>query len=231
LHARDPRAKIIALFGFLAIVATTPFGPPHPFIGYCLLLLGGILLARLPLGSVLLRAAIVLPFSLVFAAMSVAAGEAPRAGAMIAKSYLSALAVLVVAGTTPVSALLQGFERMGAPRFLLMVVQFLYRYIFVVSEQAQHMRMAASCRGLSRFSGNWRRRLRAAGGAIAVLFARSYARAEGIHQAMLARGYQGRLPVPGQSRFGWKDVVFLALALFISLALRIAPGVSHGWNR
>ena len=31
----------------------------------------------------------------------------------------------------------------GAPRFLLMVAQFLYRYLFVISEEAQHMRKAA----------------------------------------------------------------------------------------
>ena len=63
------------------------------------------------------------------------------------KSYLSALAVLLLVSTTPLPVLLRGFEMTGAPRFLLMVAQFLYRYLFVISEEAQHMRKAAMARG------------------------------------------------------------------------------------
>ena len=69
------------------------------------------------------------------------------------KSYLSALAVLLLVSTTPLPVLLRGFEMLGAPRFLLMVAQFLYRYLFVISEEAQHMRKAAMARGAT--AGGW----------------------------------------------------------------------------
>src|SRR6185437_8497794 len=99
--------------------------------------------ARLPLGQMLLRASSVLWFAGVFALFSWVAGEPGRAAALLLKSYISALAVLLLVATTPMPALLDSLERMGAPAFLLMVVQFLYRYLFVILEEARLMRQAS----------------------------------------------------------------------------------------
>jgi cobalt/nickel transport system permease protein len=210
-HRRDARAKLVSILVVLVAIATA--GPPFwPFaVAVLAMLLGLALAAGLPLGSVLARAAIVLPFTAVFALISWAAGDAWRAALLVGKSYLSAVAVLFLAGTTPMPALLRGLEQLYAPRFLLLVTQFLYRYLFVLSEEAQHMRIAAASRGTRRLS----QARRAASGAIAVLFAKSYERAEAIHRAMLARGFDGRLHTLDPVRFGAADVVFAtALSLF-----------------
>ena len=219
LHRRDPRAKAGVLGAFLILLATTSQGFAAVSAAYLLLLLAAIAWARLPLGGAILRAGVVLPFSLVFGLASWAAGDPNRAAHLVAKSYLSALAVLLVAGTTPLPHLLRGLELLGAPRFLLMVTQFLYRYLFVISEEAQHMRAAAAAR-----AGGFRRRsaMRAAAGALAVLFARSYARAEGIHRAMLARGFQGRFRLLSPLGFGWRDAAFLLGGAAVLIMLRFA---------
>jgi len=217
--------KIIALVCFLAVVATTPCPPWFPQIGYALLLGFALLLARLPLLSAILRAAAVLPLSAAFAGLSLLAGDASRAGALVAKSYLSALAVLVVVGTTPVPDLLRGLESLGAPRFLVLVVQFLYRYLFVISEQVQHMRLSAASRGFSGSALDWRGKLQTAAGAVSVLFYRSHARAAGIHKAMLARGYQGRLPTFASYPLRWADALFLSVAVLAPLVLRSLGGI------
>ncbi len=189
---------------------------------YAFLALSAAVIARLPLGRVLLRAAAVLPFTLVFALLCWFGGDHPRAIALLEKTYLSAVAVLVVAGTTPLPALLEGFAKLGAPRILVSVIQFLYRYLFVVSEQAQHMRIAALCRaGMARRSRL--QRFRAAAGALGVLFARSYLRAGGIHRAMLARGYDGRLPVADGAHFRPADAVFAVAAMALLATIRAVP--------
>ena len=100
-----------------------------------------------------------------------------------------------------------------------MVAQFLYRYLFVISEEAQHMSKAAASRGASvrGMMGNGAR-FRAAAGALAVLFARSYGRAEDIHRAMLARAFTGRFPLLNSLRFRFADgIFFLAAAAFLIL--------------
>jgi cobalt/nickel transport system permease protein len=223
LHRRDARAKTLAAVFFLVVLATAHRSFLLLSLCYLAILTTAIVEAGLPLWAALKRATVVLPFTIVFAAISLTSGEPLRALALIGKSYLSALAVLLLVSTTPLPELLRGLERMGVPRYLLMVVQFLYRYLFVISEEAQHMRAAVQAK-----SGSMSRTLfhsskfSAAAGALGVLFARSYAHAEGIHQAMLARGFQGRFRTLSGSRFVKADAVFLVAALVVVAGARVA---------
>lgn len=222
LHRRDPRAKAVALLAFLIVVATAHTHLPWLAAALFLLLCAATLAARIPLGAAVLRAGVVLSFTAVFAAISWVSGDASRAVALVLKSYLSAFAVLLVVSTTRVSLLLHGLERLGAPRFLLMVAQFLYRYLFVISEEAQHMRAAAVSRGLGAARVDRRTRLQGAGGAVAALFARSYGRAEDIHRAMLARGFSGEFRSLEPLRPGAADALFAVGAVLVPVLLRMA---------
>jgi len=222
LHRRDPRVKIVALLVFLVVLATAHRSLPLLAAGMFVLLGGTLLWARVPLGGALARASLVLPFTLVFAAASWTAGDPGRGATLVMKSYLSALAALVVVSTTPLPVLLRGVEMLGAPRFLLMVAQFLYRYLFVISEEAQHMRKASASRGGSvRAAASRNGRFRAAAGALAVLFARSYQQAGEIHRAMLSRGFQGRFHPLASPHFHAADIVFLVLASAAPVMLRL----------
>jgi cobalt/nickel transport system permease protein len=222
MHRRDARAKTLAVLVFLVVLATAHQSLAALSVCYLAILAAVILWARVPLIAVLKRAAVVLPFTIVFAAISLAAGEPGRAAALVAKSYLSALAVLLLVSTTPLPELLRGLERMGVPRFLLTVVQFLYRYLFVISEEAQHMRAAVEAKnGTIRRTLLSRAKFRAAAGALGVLFARSYAHADGIHEAMLARGFQGRFLVLSGRAFAAADAAFLAAALVVIAGVRL----------
>lgn len=220
LHRRDPRAKLLALLLFLSVVATTQsFSIPGPL--YLALLLVAASAARLPVLGALTRAAVVLPFALVFALVVSLAGHADRVFPLVGKAYVSALAALLLVATTPMPKLLHGLGRLRVPRFLIMVGQFLYRYLFVIVEEATRMRTAALSRGGFRPGTSLQHRFGASAALLGSLFARSYARAERIHGAMLARGFDGRFPVMGGLRFGWGDAVFLLLAIVPPFAVRI----------
>jgi len=218
LHRRDPRAKIAPLLIFLVVLATAHSALPALAAALFLLLCAALVWARLPLAGAVIRAGIILPFTLVFAAICWLGGDPARGLSLLLKSYLSALAVLLVVSTTPLPLLLRGLEMTGVPRFLLMVAQFLYRYLFVISEEAQHMRIAAASRGGPRN----RPLFRAAAGALAVLFARSYGRAEEIHRAMLARGFTGRFRTLGALHFRGSDAGFAVAASLAPALLRAA---------
>jgi cobalt/nickel transport system permease protein len=222
LHRRDARVKIAALLVFLVTVAITQanFALLGPL--YLALVAAGFLWARLPLGGALGRATVVLPFSAVFAGAAALAGDPHRAVLLAAKSYLSAAAVLLLVATTPLPSLLRGFEGLGAPRFLLTVAQFLYRYLFVIWEEALEMRLAAASRGGA--GRNRGARFQAAAGLLAVLFARSHARATDIHRAMLARGFNGRFELLEEPCLRAADALFLLPAAALPLALRLALG-------
>ena len=217
LHRRAPVAKLIPLGVFLVVLATAHRRLPLVAAGLLLLLCGGFLGARLPLLGAISRAAAVLPFTGLFALASWLAGDPARAFELIAKSYLSALGVLLLVGTTPLPELLRSLEILKVPTFLLSVVQFLYRYLFVVLEEAANMRSAAAARGGMTF--------RAAAGVLAVLFVRSYSRAEGIHRAMTARGFDGRFHPLHTRTYSTNDGQFAALAILLPLLLRGAVEV------
>ena len=221
LHRRDPRAKVVPLLVLLVALATSRRALPELSAALVALLCATLFAARIPIFSALARAALVLPFAAVFAAACWLVGDPARGAALILKSYVSALSVLTVVATTPLPALLRGLELMGVPLFLLTVAQFVYRYLFVISEEAQHMVKAAASRGAGggRLGGA---RFRAAAGALAVLFARSYGRAQEVHHAMLARGFSGRLPSLSPPRFRSADALFAALASLAPLAARLA---------
>jgi cobalt/nickel transport system permease protein len=222
LHRRDPRVKIAAVLVFLVVLSTAHRELAWLGVALFALLCVAARLARLPLAGALARAGVVLPFTAVFAGVSWLAGDPARGAALVMKSYLSAFAVLLLVSTTPLPVLLRGFEMTGAPRFLLMVAQFLYRYLFVISEEAQHMRKAALARGatVGGLAGN-AARFRAAAGALAVLFARSYARAQEIHRAMLARSFPGYFRPLAELHLHRSDVVFLALGVLTPVVLRV----------
>lgn len=223
LHVRDARAKLLVALALLAALATAPASPISA-VPFAFVVLTGIAAARLPMASMLRKAAVVLPFSLLFALVEWAAGQ-PMAGmALLAKSYVSALTVLLLVASTPQPLLLSGMESLGAPRLLVLMAQTLYRYLFVISEQAQHMRLAASCRQGSGARRSRARAFQAAAGALAILFARSYSRAEGIQRAMAARGFTGDFQSLQKRRFNSRDAVFAcagaALAVLAHLVAR-----------
>ncbi len=220
IHARDPRAKLVAALALVVAIGTCPGAPALRFGGYALLLGAAAASAGLPLAGTLWRACVILPFAAVFGAMAWVAGHPERAVAVLLKSFLSAWVMVLLTGTTSPPVLLRAMESFRVPRFLLLVTHILYRYLFVISEQAQHMRFAAASRGgagrrLRR--GGWQ----AAAGAVGTLFARSHARAEAVHRAMLARGFRGDFVLLSPLRFGAADGLFAAWAVATATALRI----------
>ncbi|MFN0166658.1 MAG: energy-coupling factor transporter transmembrane component T family protein [Bryobacteraceae bacterium] len=218
LHRRDARAKLLSTLGLLIAVATSRDNLEWVGGVVTMLLAAGAVAARLPLASVLRRACVVLPFCLTFGVVSVLAGDPARAVSLVVKGYVSSLTVILLVGVTPLPDLLRGMEQLGVPRFLLMVAQFIYRYLFVISEQAQHMRLSSQSRGGLRSRGGG---FRAAAGALAVLFARSYDRAERVHRSMIARGFDGRLRLLVARPIGALDLLFLAAVLSSALAIRL----------
>jgi cobalt/nickel transport system permease protein len=219
LHARDARAKLGVLLVFLIAVSTTPAGAWSAMAGQGLLLAVAAGASRLPIRGLAARAALVLPFSGTFALLTWLAGDATLATTLAAKAFVSAFAALLLVATTPMADLTAALETLRVPRTLVMVIQFLYRYLFTISEQAQHMRLAARARGGAGRAGA--SRFRAAAGALGVLFVRSWERAEGVYSAMLARGFRGHIPLFDSPHFHTADFLFLYGSVAATLAIRL----------
>jgi cobalt/nickel transport system permease protein len=201
LHRRDPRAKLVALLLFLICVGiSTEFislGVLAATVGF------GIYAARVPLLTFLRRLLAIVPIPALFAAAVWLSGHPDRALVLFTRSLLSVTAILLTVSCTSLPKLLAALTWARVPPLLVEVLQFVYRYLFVLAEEVWTLRQAAASRA---GSGSFV----AAVSGVTVLFARSYARAEAIHRAMLSRSFSGLLTTPLEGRPDVYDVALVA---------------------
>jgi cobalt/nickel transport system permease protein len=205
-HRLEPRVKIAVVAAVL--LGLNLFRTPPVWLGgaAAALLVAAVAFSRLPFFYVFRRAAIVLPFALVigvFLPFTTEGQVACRLSAfgygavvtdaglrlyatIVLKAYLSLAYVVLLLATTPFRSLLRALAWYRVPRFLLSLLSFTYRFIFLLVEEIERLERAWAARYFGR-----RRAAQFAtlGAAVAALFARSYERAERVWAAMLSRGY------------------------------------------
>lgn len=201
VHRLDPRAKILAVIAYSAVLIS--LGRYElPASGYLVLPCALLMIGGIPLRFVVKHALLVSPFVMCLVALSpivdrtsvavrghVIAGGWLTAASILIRFFLGMAALIALASTTRFPELLKGFEKLGVPGVLVTQLRFLYRYLFLLIDQAMHLRQAWAARDAGR--GPWAWRWRAATGLVGVLFIRSLEQAERTYQAMLARGYDG----------------------------------------
>ncbi len=217
IHALDPRAKIVAA---LIVVLGVVLAPPPQALEFVLmasLLLGVTLLARVPVRAVLARSTLVLPVAITLALFApLTAIGWPLAWAIVSKSWLSALTVILLSATTPPAKLLLGLRRLHLPQVFITTLSFLYRFAVVLGEQLTSMRRAVASRGPTLPPA---RRVALYGNLAGNLFVRSYERGERVHSAMLARGFAGSLPSAEVLTLRPADAALVVAALLTAAAL------------
>lgn len=217
IHRMHPAAKILSAVALLIGVSTSHASVIASCLAYLTLLLALTVAAGLNPQALLRAAARVLPLAAFFAVISFALGEQDRAWALLARSYTSAYCGLLLIATTSMPSLIRGLDVLRVPEFLLLVMQFLYRYVIVLFAEAAAIRDAALTRGGSIRNMQFRQ----AGAAAGVLFARSYQRATSIHQAMTARGFAGHIPTFAPEAFRRFDIAALSAVCAGSLTIRL----------
>jgi cobalt/nickel transport system permease protein len=240
IHHLDARAKIIVFFTFILIAVSSP---PTSFLLFSLLALGLIaiaVLARLPLGHLLKKVLVVLPFLFVVA-LSIpfmqrnALGGGYNLGLgglsisrdglwilwnVVIKSCLGVFSIILLSSTTSFPQLIGGMEKLGSPKIFTMITSFMYRYSFILIDEMHRMKRARDSRC---FGGRWFWQTKVIGHMIGTLFLRSFHRGERVYMAMLSRGYDGTMPETRARRLGLGEVLFLSLTPFL-LFLRIYLG-------
>jgi cobalt/nickel transport system permease protein len=233
IHRLDPRAKIVGLAGITVVGVSTPL---HAWPAYvaCLVALAAIAaLARVGPGVVWSRVRVILPLVVFVAAFVpfVRGGPAVEVGPLAIseaglatfalvtlKATIGAVSAVLLGATTSFPDILHGLERMRAPRLLTVIAAFMYRYVFVIVDEARRMRSALAARAYRpRHLGH----VAAIGRLVTALFLRSYERGERVYLAMLARGYGGAMPRLAVLAFRRADTVFLATLAVTLLPARV----------
>jgi cobalt/nickel transport system permease protein len=218
VHRLDPRAKLLGLTAVTVIAVSTSAWPVH--VACALTLLAVALAARVHPGTIWRRARIVLPPVLLVAATAALVQDdgVALAIAVSTKAVLGTLSAVLLGITTSFPDILHALERLKTPRLLVLIAAFMYRYLFTIVDEVQRMRAALAARG---YAPRNALQVQAIGRVATALFLRTYERAERVHLAMLARGFDQHMPRLGTLSFRRPDAVFLS-ALAPLLAIRVA---------
>lgn len=229
VHRLDPRAKVVTTFVYLVCVVS--FGKYDvlallPFVVFPVALAAE---GNLPFGFLARRLLAVAPFAVLVGAfnplldrevvaqvgdLSISGGWVSYAS-IILRFLLTASAALVLVGTTGLNGVAMAIQRLGAPRVFATQLLFLYRYIFVLADEALRMWRARSLRSFGRRGLG----LSVYGQILGHLLLRTYARAQRVYQAMTCRGFDGTVRVVGRLHLRAADVAFtLGWSAFFVLA-------------
>ena len=236
IHRLDPRAKVLTTLCFIVCVVSFDkyqISAMLPFLIYPVALIA---VGDLPPGYILRKVMIVIPFALMIGlfnpvfdrqiimqigTMDISGGWLSFYSILI-RAILTASAVVVLVATTGFPAICEALEKLGMPQVFAVQLLFLYRYIFVLTDEGVRIARARQLRTFGRRGLG----IRQFGSLAGHLLLRTWERAERVHMAMLARGFSGevhssRKPI----HFGSKDLLFTCcwVAAFILFRIHNAP--------
>jgi cobalt/nickel transport system permease protein len=216
LHHLDPRVKVVVTLAFILSNVLLPDGAWIAFGLAWLFILALNVLSHLGVGFTLRRSFVALPFALAALTAVFSIPGKPLAEwqlgmwtliptdagllrfvSIVIRSWLSVQVAILLVAVTRFPDLIHAFEHLRVPSILTTIVAFLYRYLFVLTDEVMRLmrgRQARSAAADGRSAGGsiaWRARV--AGNMAGQLFLRSYERSDRIYNAMLARGYDGHM--------------------------------------
>jgi len=234
MHRLDPRAKVLATLVF--IVCVVSFGRYElsamiPFFIFPAVLIA---LGQLPAGYLIAKVALVCPLAIAvgifnpFFDRTVLLHLGPlgitggwiSCASIVVRTALTVGAALTLAALTGFPAICRAMERLGMPKAFAMQLLFLYRYLFVLTEEGGR---ASRARELRSF-GKKGRGPASYASLLGHLLLRTWQRAERIHMAMLARGFTGVFHGRDSSRFGAAELLFLLVWSSLCIILRLNNG-------
>lgn len=244
IHRLDPRVKFVLVLAFILAIALTPIGAWPIYILLFAIILAVEILSDLGVAYVLKRATLALPFVLaalpvIFTTQGTPLLEIPvlnwtlvvtqqglaRFISIALKSWISVQAAILLTASTPFPDLLVAMRAVKIPRLLVAIFGLMWRYLFVLVDEALRLLRARSARsgqadrpGLKP-GGELVWRARVAGSMAGNLFMRAFERSDRIYVAMLSRGYDGEVraaPLPALSPASW---LILIIGLFVLGAL------------
>jgi cobalt/nickel transport system permease protein len=226
VHRLAPEAKLVAALGIVISIAITPRRAVWAFGLYALFVAGLIVASKVRFGFVAARLLAVAPF-VVFALFIpfIATGETTTVLGLtlsidglwgtwniFVKAVLGASVSIVLTATTEIPDILRGMGALRVPALFTSIAMFMVRYLELISDELQRVRVAMISRG---YDPRWLSQARPIASSAGALFVRSYERGERVHMAMLSRGFTGEMPGLGHRRARpgeWLVVVAAVLA-------------------
>lgn len=240
VHRLDPRVKVVATMLFLFTVISFPKHEVvalFPFFLFPALLMA---IGEIPVSFILRKVLLVSPFAILIGVfnplldtgtVAVISGVAVSGGflsflSILLKFTLTVSAALLLIATTSFPCVCHALRQLNVPAIFVTQLLFLYRYLFVLVEEAMRIIRARDMRSFDQRGTGMKVFARLIG----ILLFRTVDRAERIYCAMLSRGFQGDIPSIRKYHIRAIDLACLATTVaFLALFrfCRISEGIGR----
>jgi cobalt/nickel transport system permease protein len=219
IHQLDPRAKLLTTLVFITTVVS--FGKYEtsallPFFIYPAVLCG---MGNLPPVYFLKKILVVSPFALLIGIFNpfmdrdilISLGGIEISGGWVSfvsillRFFLTVGAALILIAVTGFNAVCMALEKLGTPKVFVIQLMFLYRYIFVLVDEAYQTVRARSLRSF----GSGGAGIKTYGPLVGHLLLRTMDRAQRIHLAMCCRGFDGQVRILKPLRIRPIEICFI----------------------
>jgi cobalt/nickel transport system permease protein len=244
VHRLDARVKLVLTLAFIFTTALTPVGAWPIYILLFAIVLAIEILSYLGVSYVLRRSVLAFPFALAALPVIFTIPGSPLGSLLLGpwtltatqpgverflsiaiKSWISVQAAIILASTTNFPDLMLAMRAIHIPRLLVSIFGLMWRYLFVLADEAIRLLRARQSRsGISdqpglRAGGSLAWRAHITGGLAGSLFLRALERSDRIYMAMLTRGYDGEVrsqPLPEVSA-AHRFVLFIGFFILLVL--------------
>lgn len=244
VHDLDPRIKVIVTVAFILSNALLPDGAWFAFMLAWLFVLVANQNSGLGIGFTFKRSFIVLPFAVVAVTVLFSIPGKPIASfhflfwdltitdagllrfiSIVIRSWLSVQMAILLVAVTEFPKIIHALNHLSVPSIITVIISFLYRYLFVLTDEVMRMLRARQARSASvagiRSGGSMAWRAQIAGHMAGQLFLRSYERSDRIYNAMLSRGYKGALMTIHPHHYHRSDVMLGGISIFLFILIQI----------
>jgi cobalt/nickel transport system permease protein len=153
---------------------------------------------------------------------------------ILLRSWLSVQAAILLVSTTQFPDLVHALRHLRVPRVLLTIISFMYRYMYVLSDEVIRMLRARDSRSAwipgKKGGGTLFWRTRTAGNMAGQLFLRCYERSDRVYHAMLSRGYRGELLTINPHTMKDRDWNYLLIAITCILTIQFTGQILQSFR-
>ncbi len=231
LHQRDPRGKIIvaSVYGMTVALLSS-------FLALTLSLglsLAFIVLMTPPVSQLLKRVLIVNFFTLflwitlpltvggestvTFGSVHLSLGGITMAAAITLKTNAIVLAFIALLCTSTIADLGHALTILRLPKKLCFLLLYAYRYIFVIYHEYSKLLLAAKMRSF--FPKTTMHTYKTYGYLFGMTLVHSYNRSQRVYQAMVLRGFTGKLTSLRTFRFTPVDIMFMVMSIVVTMGI------------
>lgn len=230
IHRLEPRIKLITTFTFILSVVSFPKYEILKIIPFFIFPVFILSTGNIAVKFILKKLLVVSPFVLFVGIFNPVFDTSPMYSingftisrgwvsyfSIIIRFILTVSAALLLIATTSFPGICLALDKLKVPKVFVAQLLFLYRYLFVIAEEAMRVVRAVNIRTFGRKS--FSRKIFVS--IIGILFVKTVERSERIYQAMCSRGFDGEIRLLKSNRIRFIDIAFAVAAITVFIVFR-----------